>query len=92
MKNLAALEVLSALHARGLSLWRLAARPGVVPQTVRKTQDQTTLWRSREEQWQLLWLLGWEWRHERHPFSVTTGQAIGQRLLVAVAALRQWEN
>ena len=92
MKNPAALEVLAALHARGVSLWRIAARPEMWPQAGREIRDRGSLWRSREEQLQLLWLLGWEWMHERHPVCVTAGQAIGQRLLVAVAALRQCQN
>ncbi|HKA53508.1 MAG TPA: hypothetical protein VKJ47_07580 [Candidatus Binatia bacterium] len=90
MKNPAAHEVLAALHARGVSLWRIAARPEGGPQAGGTTQ--TPRWRAREEQWQLLWLLGWEWMHERHPVCITTGQAIGQRLLVALAALRQCQN
>ena len=87
MKNPAALEVLSALHARGVSLWRIAARTGVSPEDVRKTQNRAALWRSRDEQLQILWLLGWEWTQARYPVSVTEGQTIGQRLLAAVAAL-----
>ena len=92
MKNPAALEVLAALRAQGVSLWRIAARPGGVLQAGRETRDRGSLWRSREEQLQLLWLLGWEWMRERHPVCVTEGQAIGQRLLVAVATLRQCQN
>ena len=92
MKNPAALEVLSALHARGVSLWRIAAHAGVSPQDVRKTHNRAALWRSRDEQLQILWLLGWEWARAYHPVSVTEGQVIGQRLLAAVAALRQPQN
>lgn len=92
MKNPAVFEVLSALQARGVAFWRIAAQPGVSPQKVRTAPFSSPIWRSPREQLQLLWRLGWEWSHERRLVSVTEGQAIGQRLMIAVEALRQWEN
>lgn len=92
MKNPALFEVLSALHARGVAFWRIAVRPGVSLQEVKFEPPSSPVWRSRGEQLQLLWQLGWEWGHERSPVCVTEGQAIGLRLMAAVAALRQWEN
>lgn len=91
MKNPAAFEVLSALRARGVSLWRIATHPEASPQGRQKT-GRTDRWRSRDEQFQLLWLLGWEWSQAALPLSVTRTQAIGQQLLRAVDALWQREN
>lgn len=91
MKNLAAREVLSLLRARGVSLWHIAA-PSGVSQTVREIHTRTVQWRPREEQYQLLWLLGWEWSQGIFPFCVTREQAIGQQLLRAVDALWQRKN
>lgn len=88
MKNPARLEVLSALRARGVSLRRLATHLDRSFQQRQKTNYWLTLQQQREEQLQVLWLLGWEWSRVRHPVSVTLGQAIGQRLMAAVEALR----
>ena len=92
MKNLAASEVLSLLRARGVSLWHIAAPSGLSPQTGRESRADIVPLRPREEQYQILWLLGWEWSVGPFPLSLTREQAIGQQLLWAVAALGQREN
>ena len=92
MKNSAVFEVLSALQERGVAFWKIAVQPGVSLQEGREKSFSSFAWRSRNDQLQLLWRLGWKWAHERHPLTVTEGQAIGQRLMIAVEALRRWEN